>query len=113
MAILDAVEPNHDAACLYRFRSGSSQVSSGCNEYVVGTVRPRGRRTGRVTPTVSDPRRNAVAFTAIDGNLRPFRARLISAIHASSVVPRSRLGEVMAGGVRIYAPRLPLPDQIG
>ena len=73
----------------------------------------RGRRTGRVTPTVSDPRRNAVAFTAIDGNLRPFRARLISAIHASSVVPRSRLGEVMAGGVRIYAPRLPLPDQIG
>ena len=33
------------------------------------------------------PRRNAVAFTAIDGNLRPFRARLISAIHASSVVP--------------------------
>jgi hypothetical protein len=24
----------------------------------------------RVTPTVSDPRRNAVAFTAIDGNLR-------------------------------------------
>ena len=68
---------------------------------------------GRVTPTVSDPKRNAVAFTAIDGNLRPFRARLISAIHASSVVPRSRLGEVMAGGVRIYAPRLPLPDQIG
>jgi hypothetical protein len=73
-----------------------------------------GGAPGRVTPTVSDPRRNAVAFTVIDGNLRPFRARLISAIHASSVVPpRSRLGEVMAGGVRIYAPRLPLPDQIG
>lgn len=72
-----------------------------------------GGAPGRVTPTVSDPRRNAVAFTAIDGNLRRFRARLISAIYASSVVPRSRLGEVMAGGVRIYAPRLPLPDQIG
>ena len=46
-----------------------------------------GGAPSRITPTVSDPRRNAVAFTAIDGNLRPFRAWLISAIHASSVVP--------------------------
>jgi hypothetical protein len=29
-----------------------------------------GGAPSRVTPTVSDPRRNAVAFTAIDGNLR-------------------------------------------
>jgi hypothetical protein len=64
MAILDAVEPNHDAACLYRFRSGSSRVSSGCNEYVVGTVRPRGRRTRQ---GVDDPVRGlAVAPQAAD-----------------------------------------------
>ena len=31
-------------------RSGSSRVSSGCNEYVVGTVRPRGRRTRQGHP---------------------------------------------------------------
>jgi hypothetical protein len=54
-----------------------------------------------------------VAFTAIDGNLRPFRARLIRRSMRLLLCPRSRLGEVMAGGVRIYAPRPPLPDQIG
>jgi hypothetical protein len=67
----------------------SPLVGEPCSYVVTFEFRPLRRAyvTVQFGPALDSVLFAAVAFTAIDGNLRPFRARLISAIHASSVLP--------------------------